>query len=212
MTKISHSYNRLAPTYDRRWHRYLEETLPPVTEILSDPRPLQLLDVACGTGELIRRLLVATPKATFVGVDASVGMLRIAKEKLRHEPRVTLQQASADSLPFPDGRFNWAISCNSFHCFHNPHKVVSEMIRVLKPGGGVLILDWCRDSWVCRIVNQWLYRFDRTHVRMYTTRELRHLLTKQDVTIRHLKRFRISCFLGFRVWEMMLFEGVSPPS
>jgi len=202
-------YNRLAPTYDRRWHHYLEETLTPVTEILSDPRPLHILDVACGTGELIRQLLVATPKATFVGVDGSVGMLRIAKEKLRNVPRVTLQQAMADSLPFPEGRFDWVISCNSFHCFDYPNKVLSEMVRVLRPGGDLLILDWCRDSWYCRIVNQWLCRFDRTHVRMYTTRELRHLLTKQDVTIRHLRRFRIPCFLGLRVWEMMLCIGSS---
>ena len=71
------------------------------------------------------------------------------------------------------------------------------------------MIDWCRDPWYCRIVNQWLCLFDKTHVRMYTTEELLRLLAQQDVTIQHLKRFRIPCFMGLRVWEMMLLVGSS---
>lgn len=205
--EIAHSYDRLAPAYDRRWQRYLTETLTPVTKILSDPTPLRLLDVACGTGELIRRLLALSPQSTVVGMDGSEAMLEVARKKFQDEGRVTLQRALADALPFPDRSFDWVVCCNSLHCFQKPDKVFSEMARVLKPGGRVLVLDWCRNPWHCRLINQWLRLFDKTHVWMYTTKELSRLAEKHQIVIESLKRFRISWPLGLRFWEMMFLVG-----
>lgn len=206
MTDTTHApqkYEALAATYDRRWRRYHAETFGRAVHDIQDNRPLSILDAPCGTGELIRWLLPKVPKARIVGIDGSEAMLRIARQKWNGEPRVSFQHALADALPFDEKTFDWVLCCSSLHYFRQPARVLKEFARVLKPTGRLLLLDWCRDPWHCRVINWWKVRHDPAYAKMYTTQELERLLRDTGWSVSQLERFRVSWMRGLRLWEMM---------
>jgi ubiquinone/menaquinone biosynthesis C-methylase UbiE len=209
-TRVLQKYQTLASTYDRRWQRYHAETFGRAVCDIQDDRPIAILDAPCGTGELIRWLLPQVPAARIVGVDGSEAMLGIARQKWAGQTRVSFQHALADALPFADATFDWALCCSSLHYFRQPERVLKEFARVLKPTGRLLLLDWCRNPWHCRLINWWKVRHDPTHVRMYTTQELAQLLKCTGWSVSHVERFRISWMRGLRLWEMM--EALATPA
>jgi ubiquinone/menaquinone biosynthesis C-methylase UbiE len=106
-------------------------------------RPLKLLDVACGTGHLLRMLGAALPGARLFGVDLSPHYLARARETLPRELDVSLLCENAEHLPFPDGHFDAAT--NVFLLHELPAEVrariLAEMARVVRPGGLVVVAD-----------------------------------------------------------------------
>ncbi|HOJ34893.1 MAG TPA: methyltransferase domain-containing protein [Candidatus Hydrogenedentes bacterium] len=97
-----------------------------------------ILDVGCGTGILWEPLLQNTRKDTRIfAIDISLRMLLFARNRL--SPRITLLQADALHLPFPDGYFQWLFCYNTFPHFEDPALVLSEFARVMTPAGRVLI-------------------------------------------------------------------------
>jgi ubiquinone/menaquinone biosynthesis C-methylase UbiE len=210
-TSAPQKYDALARTYDRRWQRYHAETFSRAVRDVHDERPVSVLDVPCGTGELIRWLLPRVPKARIVGVDGSAAMLRMARQKWADQPQVSFQHALADALPFGEQTFDWVLCCSSLHYFRQPERVLAEFARVLKPAGRLLLLDWCRNPWHCRLIDWWKIRHDLTYVRMYTTHELRRLLQGAGWSVAQLERFRVSWIAGLRLWEMMEVLATPPP-
>ncbi len=208
-TYAPEKYEALATAYDHRWRHYHAETFSRVARYLHDAHAPSILDVPCGTGELLRWLLPLAPEARIVGVDGSAAMLNVARRKWTGEPRVNFQHAPAEALPFADATFDWVLCCSSLHYFRKPEHVLAEFSRVLKPTGRLLILDWCRDPWHCRLINWWKARHDPTHVRMYTTQELTRLLKDSGWSVSQVERFRVSWLPGLRLWEMM--EAIATP-
>lgn len=203
-------YEALAATYDRRWRGYQAETFARVARHVRGSRAPVILDVPCGTGELPRWLLPQVPDAHVIGVDGSAAMLDIARRKWAGEPSISFQHALADALPFGDQTFDWVLCCSSLHYFRQPTRVLAEFARVLKPTGGLLLLDWCRNPWHCRLINWWKVRYDPAHVWTYTTQELAQLLKDAGWSVSHVGRFRITWLRGLRLWEMM--EALATPS
>ena len=196
-------YEALAATYDRRWRRYHAETFSRVARSLREAQAPLILDVPCGTGELSRWLLPQAPEARIVGVDGSTAMLSIARQKWVGEPRISFQHALADALPFGEQTFDWVLCCSSLHYFRWPARVLAEFARVLKPDGHLLLLDWCRNPWHCRVINWWKRRWDPTHVWMYTTEELVRLVQQAGLSAVRVERFRVRWFGACKLWEMM---------
>ncbi|MGX1366278.1 ubiquinone/menaquinone biosynthesis C-methylase UbiE [Streptomyces canus] len=98
------------------------------------PGTRRLLDVACGTGIVTRRLAAARPATRVTGVDLTYGMARMAA--LRLPGAVVL--ADSRALPFPDGVFDAVTSVWLLHLLDRPEDVravVAECARVLRPGG-----------------------------------------------------------------------------
>lgn len=206
MTNATHApekYEALAATYDRRWRRYQAETLARVVRHLWGSEAPAILDVPCGTGELPRWLLPQVPEARIVGVDGSEAMLNVARQKWAGQARLSFRHAVAEALPCADTTFDWVLCCSSLHYFRHPERVLKEFTRVLKPTGRLLLLDWCRNPWHCRLINWWKVRHDPTHVRMYTTQELERLLQHTGWSISQVDRFRVRWIPGLRLWEMM---------
>ena len=104
------------------------------------PNPL-VLDVATGTGRLPGFLLEApTFNGRVVGLDASGKMLGFAAEKLRpFGHRASLVQQVADKLPFAANQFDLVTCLEALEFFPSDTAALQEMIRVLKPGGTLLV-------------------------------------------------------------------------
>jgi demethylmenaquinone methyltransferase/2-methoxy-6-polyprenyl-1,4-benzoquinol methylase len=109
---------------------------------------MRLLDVATGTG-LVARSAHATlggPGAV-VGLDPSAGMLRQARESLA----IPLVQGTAEALPFVADRFDMVTIGYALRHVADLEVTFGEFLRVLKPGGRVLILEIARPhSWIGR--------------------------------------------------------------
>lgn len=96
---------------------------------------LGVLDLACGDGFLMRHILPQIgPKARVYGVDMSVGELEVARAQVR-DPRVSFFEATAQALPLPDQSVDFVFSHMAFMLMAPIEPVVSELARVLKPGG-----------------------------------------------------------------------------
>jgi demethylmenaquinone methyltransferase/2-methoxy-6-polyprenyl-1,4-benzoquinol methylase len=96
----------------------------------------RVLDVACGTGDLA--LEAASRGASVVGLDFSSEMLRLAREK---SAAVEWVEGSALALPFGDDAFDAATVGFGARNFADLERGVGEMVRVVKPGGRVVILE-----------------------------------------------------------------------
>ncbi|MEX1106482.1 MAG: class I SAM-dependent methyltransferase [Ilumatobacteraceae bacterium] len=103
--------------------------------------PSMVVDLGCGTGQLTRRLIRRFPDATIVGADLSEGMLNAAAGRLRgvgggNQPLV---RADALQLPFAASSVDLVVCTESFHWYPDQASALSELARVLSPGGRLLI-------------------------------------------------------------------------
>jgi demethylmenaquinone methyltransferase/2-methoxy-6-polyprenyl-1,4-benzoquinol methylase len=94
----------------------------------------RLLDVGGGTGRVTQALRQAAPEAWVL--DLSWGMLR----QVAGKPFLIPCQGQAEALPFGDGCFSTIIAVDSFHHFHHYTLAAQELVRVLAPGG-VLVIE-----------------------------------------------------------------------
>ncbi|MGB0385702.1 MAG: class I SAM-dependent methyltransferase [Ardenticatenaceae bacterium] len=199
--KVQAQYDEIAAVYDVRWHSYITGTLAALPDWLSLVGNESILDVACGTGELERLLLAKHPQLSIVGLDLSANMLAVARQKgLRG---VGFSQGSAIDLPFPDGTFDVLVTANSFHYFDFPHLALQEMRRVLKPRGKVVILDWCRDYFFCRLCDLVLKKADPAYRTCYTQQELHTFLHDANFKVIDQHQFRLDV-----IWGLMLATAV----
>lgn len=94
------------------------------------------LDLAGGTGDLGVGVAVALDSRVVIA-DATAQMLR----RVAPHPSLTVTLASAEALPFPAAHFDALLCCDAFHHFRDQDAVVREMARVVRPGGGVVLLE-----------------------------------------------------------------------
>ncbi len=123
----------------RRVIRLLKDALDPN---LSAPH---ILDVACGTGRMLRLLRGSLPKAALYGLDLSPAYLRKANRLLQELPGELPQliRANAEAMPYADAFFDAVVSVFLFHELPGPvrQNVINEISRVVKPGGVVVVCD-----------------------------------------------------------------------
>lgn len=99
-----------------------------------------VLDVACGTGVLARHALsVVGPNGSVTGIDPAPGMLAVAAAI---EPRIEWIESSAEHLGLADDRFDRVLSQFGLMFFPDRARAISEMRRVLKPGGSMTVAVW----------------------------------------------------------------------
>ena len=128
---------------DKRWRRKACE----IALAYMDVKKPRILDVACGTGDMIRCMMKRLEKrgvpARFYGLDCSERMLEIAKKKV---PFAELKVGNAEDIPFPEGSFDLVSVAFGLRNFSEREKTISEIHRVLKQGGILLLLEFSRNE------------------------------------------------------------------
>lgn len=146
--QVRDMFDAIAPAYDfmngamsfglhRRW---LAKTVRRVAE----RRPQQLLDVATGTADVALRLARVIPEARVTGIDLSEGMIAVGRKKIEKSglsDRITLRQADCLSLPFDDNTFDCVTVAYGVRNFERLDDGYREMLRVLRPGGMIAVIE-----------------------------------------------------------------------
>ena len=105
---------------------------------LLDPA-LVVGDIGCGTGQV--SALVARHVAKVIAIDGSIDMVQAARLRLKGAHHVDVRRGDIEALPIDDGQLDVAIVALVLHHVPDPGRALSEVRRVLKPGGRVLIVD-----------------------------------------------------------------------
>ncbi|GAB4245922.1 MAG: bifunctional demethylmenaquinone methyltransferase/2-methoxy-6-polyprenyl-1,4-benzoquinol methylase UbiE [Ekhidna sp.] len=117
-------------------------------KLLKDLQPRQILDIATGTGDFAIESLKLNPEKV-IGVDISEGMLNVGREKMKKkgfDHIIDMQSGDSESLHFEDNKFDAVIVAFGVRNFENLEKGLSEMNRVLRPGGRVIILEFSKPT------------------------------------------------------------------
>ena len=123
-----------------------------VAEEVATARPSgTVLEVGSGPGQLAVLLARAAPDITLTGVDISPEMVDRAARRAEGAGlggRVRLEVGDVGSLPFPDASFDAVVSTLSLHHWPDPARGLTEVHRVLKPGGEARIYDLAHWRWL----------------------------------------------------------------
>lgn len=138
-------FDRWAPTYNDCELQPLYQSAHHAvvaTALWLGLKPRTVLDVGCGTGQLLAFTAKRFPSATLVGADVSAGMLRNAHPATQTgPPRAHLVQAAVEHLPFADATFDLVTSTVSYRHWTNPTAGLREIHRVLRAGGVLILAD-----------------------------------------------------------------------
>lgn len=147
--EVEAMFNGIAPRYDflnhllsfgidKIWRKRLVKKLV-------KRKPLKVLDIATGTGDLAITLAKKQSDVTIVGVDIAQEMLAVGQQKvdkLNLSDRIAFQKASSLSLPFSSNQFDAAMVAFGVRNFEDPLAGLTEICRVLKPGALFLVLEF----------------------------------------------------------------------
>ena len=164
-------FDGIAPDYDRLNHLMSLGTdrswrRRALREIVTPGAPQQILDLACGTGDFslaIAKKMHSDSRIT--GLDLSEGMLAVMREKVARaglQDRISCEQGDSEAMRFADGVFDVVTIAFGIRNFEHREAALREILRVLRPGGRLVILElsvpegkllrWCYNLYFMHIV------------------------------------------------------------
>lgn len=148
--QVEEMFDNIAPRYDFLNH-LLSVNIDKLwrkkaMRFLEEKKPQSILDVATGTADFSIALQQLNPQE-IIGVDISENMLAVGRTKVKSkklDSLITLQRADSEQLPFADNRFDAVTVAFGVRNFENLKKGLQEMLRVVKPGGRVVVLEFSK--------------------------------------------------------------------
>jgi demethylmenaquinone methyltransferase/2-methoxy-6-polyprenyl-1,4-benzoquinol methylase len=110
-------------------------------------KPQLILDVATGTGDFAIQAVKSLDPEKIIGVDISIGMLDLGQKKIEERGltgKIELRRGDSENLPFEENKFDAVIVAYGVRNFENLEKGLTEMLRVVKPGGKVVVLEFSK--------------------------------------------------------------------
>ncbi|MBU0594427.1 MAG: methyltransferase domain-containing protein [Gammaproteobacteria bacterium] len=137
---VIRTYRFYAPLYDLLFGAVLEPGRRALTETVNSVMPASVLEVGVGTGLTLERYPASS---SIVGIDISQEMLEIARQRaaLLIEREIRLEAMDAEALDFPDDYFECITIPYVLSVTPNPERLVSEIRRVCRKDGTILILN-----------------------------------------------------------------------
>jgi ubiquinone/menaquinone biosynthesis C-methylase UbiE len=215
---------RHAHHYNTRWLKYntrtLTETLAMIDfSALQSIKKLQgrsprVLDVACGTGLLLKQLLSQVPDMEIYGLDASADMLAQARAALQDQSSVHLEHMRIEkgmglNLPYAEDYFDLITCTNALHDMPEAVTLLAGLGKLLTPDGQLVVEDfsprqprffWAAFEW-------FLQQIEGNKVQAYTKREARSLCEQAGLCVNHEKEFTIDW-----LWHGWVLSASSKPN
>ncbi len=213
----SYYTGRTARYYNTLWRTYTRRTLAEVQAAIDFSalhgvpqrlgRSPRVLDVACGTGVLLKWLCEQVPGVEAYGVDASADMLEQAGAALKDQPHVHLERAEVGTgetahLPYAPGTFDLITFTNAMHDLLEPAATLMGLKRLLAPGGQLVMEDFARREppfpwkafeWVLR-------RAEGGQVHALTLDEAQSLCEQAGLRVSRGKAFQVNWL--WRAWVL----------
>ena len=166
--QVADMFNNISGTYDFLNH-FLSLGIDIIwrkkaIRTLKASKPERLLDVATGTGDFAMEAIKILQPRKVIGVDISEGMLAVAREKIAKKglnDRFEVTLGDSEKLPFSDSAFDAVTVAFGVRNFENLEKGLSDIHRVLRPGGKAVILEFSKPK---RFPIKQLYHFYFNHI------------------------------------------------
>jgi ubiquinone/menaquinone biosynthesis C-methylase UbiE len=215
---------RRARHYNARWHTFNEITLGEalamidVTALRSVSERLgrcpRILDVACGTGILLSRLLDQVPGIEAYGVDASADMLAQASLALKGQLHVHIERAQIGAgetanLPYAQETFDLIACTNALHDMPEAVVTLAALGRLLAPGGQLVVEDFARREplYLWKVFAWLLERIEGSHVHAYTLAEAQSLCKHAGLRVASGKVFKVDWL--WHGWVLCAYRATS---
>ncbi len=183
-------------------HLYTDSMRAEAVSLFSHSAHLRVLDVGCGTGYTTVGILDGSDACEVIGLDMNPRQLHRAAQKLKPERvRTSLSRGDAENLPFQDATFDAVVSVGAVEYFPDPEKALSEMARVAKANGKVVV-GGPEYNWFRRVA---LHRFFYTPSRA----EMEFLFEAAGLADVHSSMTGVKTFLGTSVY-VVLAAGTKP--
>lgn len=194
--------------YNMRWLRFNQRTLSETLAMvdITALRNIQqrrgctprVLDVACGTGLLLKQLFSQVPDMEIFGLDASVDMLAVARSALQDQPNVHLEQLKIGhgtllNLPYRHEYFDLITCTNALHDMPEVVTLLAKLGKLLASGGKLVVEDfaprqprflWATFEWFLQLI-------EGNKVRTYTLKEAKLLCEQAGLSIDRERVFTI---------------------
>lgn len=169
--KVEQMFDSIAKDYDRLNHIMsldIDKTwrLRALRQIVEKDKKQEILDIACGTGDFsIAIARKANPETKVHGLDLSAGMLEVMKEKVTKlglDSRIVAEQGDSEKMSYADNSFDRVTIAFGIRNFEHREVALREILRVLKPGGRLVIIElsvpenpvirWCYNLYFTKIL------------------------------------------------------------
>lgn len=194
--------------YNIRWQRFNTRTLSETLAMIDVAalRRIQegqgrlplVLDIACGTGLLLKQLLAQVPDMEVYGLDASADMLAQAQAALQGHPHVHLEcmqiaTGMASNLPYAQENFDLITCTNALHDMREVVVLLAGLQKLLAPGGQLVVEDFApREPRLFWAAFEWfLQRIEGNKVHAYTLNEALSLCKQVGLHVANEKGFII---------------------
>jgi len=165
---------------------YFSQTSNQILNYLNQ-NDFNLIDIGCGTGELLRKIAKTYPKAKLFGCDISSKMIKKAKAKNSFKAS-SFFVCAADKIPVKNQAFDYAICSHSLHHHPNANNTIRETWRILAKNGVLILTDGVLDSFFHKcyffLVN---FFQNENYVTRYSTQELEEKLIATGFIVKKIK-------------------------
>lgn len=148
--EVAEMFNKISKRYDFLNH-FLSVGIDKIwrkkaVNMIAEVKPMRILDLATGTGDFAIESLRLKPQE-IVGMDISEGMLEVGREKMKKngfDNVISMRLGDSENLPFEDNYFDALTVGFGVRNYENLEKGLSEMLRVVRPGGKLIILEFSK--------------------------------------------------------------------
>ncbi|QDT03910.1 putative methyltransferase YcgJ [Rubripirellula lacrimiformis] len=138
-------YNHLVPAYQALWPAVAKRRISAAIKSMNIPAGARVLEVGVGTGMSLESY---PTNISLTGVDLSEAMLAEAEQLIaqRNWNHIEVMPMNAEKLTFPDSSFDLVTSFHTISVVSKPQQMMSEIVRVCKPGGRVMMINHFRSD------------------------------------------------------------------
>ena len=213
-----------AERYNIQWKSYTDKTLNHVLDAIDftrlkavveqGERAPRVLDVACGTGILLKRLLKCIPTLEAYGVDGSEDMLAQAQEALSTHSNVHLKHirvgtTGSISLPFEARFFDLITMTNTLHDIEQPENLLRALSQLLTTNGQLVVEDYARRTspFPWNLFERLIKRVEPEYVRAYTLIEAQQFFKNIGFSVLYNDTFAVDPV--FHSWVVQATSGTN---